>query len=95
LYPATLGRRLPRRRRAVRGVVIENISRLGRDDRDAARGFNTLVDILYVARTLLVVSAEVCPEEVYVGGDGVLEFRRTVSGLCEMRSTDHIFGNGG
>jgi cell division protein ZapE len=73
-------------------VVIENIPRLGREDRDAARRFNILVDTLYEARTLLIASAEVRPEEIYTAGDGVFEFRRTVSRLYEMQSADYMLG---
>jgi cell division protein ZapE len=71
-------------------VIIANIPRLGRDERDAARRFNTLVDTLYEARTLLIASAEVPPEGIYIAGDGVFEFRRTVSRLNEMQSAGYI-----
>ncbi len=71
-------------------IIIEAIPRLGRDDRDAARRFNILVDTLYEARALLIASAEVPPDEIYVAGDGVFEFRRTVSRLNEMQSADYI-----
>jgi cell division protein ZapE len=71
-------------------VIIEDVPRLGRDDRDAARRLNILVDTLYEARTLLIVSAETPPGEIYVAGDGVFEFRRTVSRLIEMQSAGYI-----
>ena len=45
---------------------------------------------LYEARTLVVASAEVPPEEIYIAGDGTFEFRRTVSRLLEMQSEDYI-----
>jgi cell division protein ZapE len=73
-------------------VVLEGIPRLGRDDRDAARRFNILVDALYEARTLLIASAETPPEGIYVAGDAVFEFRRTVSRLNEMQSAGYIAG---
>jgi cell division protein ZapE len=71
-------------------VLVEDIPRLGRDDRDAARRFNILIDTLYEAHVLLVASAEVPPDQIYVAGDGVLEFRRTVSRLHEMQSADYL-----
>jgi cell division protein ZapE len=71
-------------------VIIESIPRLVRDHRDQARRFNILIDTLYEARTLLIASAEVPPEEIYVSGDGTFEFRRTVSRLIEMQSEDYI-----
>jgi len=71
-------------------VIIEGIPRLDPEQRDAARRFNILIDTLYEARTLLVASAEVPPEEIYAAGDGTFEFQRTVSRLIEMQSEDYI-----
>jgi cell division protein ZapE len=71
-------------------VIVEGIPRLGPSERDAARRFNILIDTLYEARSLLVVSAEVPPEEIYTAGDGTFEFQRTVSRLIEMQSEDYI-----
>ncbi len=71
-------------------IIVEGIPRLAREQRNEARRFNILIDTLYEARTLLVASAEVPPEEIYVAGDGTFEFRRTVSRLIEMQSEDYI-----
>ena len=71
-------------------VIIEGIPRLGPEQRDAARRFNILIDALYEARTLLIASAEVLPEEIYAVGDGSFEFQRTVSRLIEMQSEDYV-----
>jgi cell division protein ZapE len=71
-------------------VIIEEIPRLGPGQRDPARRFNILIDTLYEARTLLIASAEVPPEEIYTAGDGTFEFERTVSRLIEMQSEDYI-----
>ena len=71
-------------------VIIEGIPRLGPEQRDAARRFNILIDALYEARTLLIASAEVLPEEIYAVGDGSYEFQRTVSRLIEMQSEDYV-----
>src|SRR5271169_2032790 len=71
-------------------VIVEGIPRLAREQRDEARRFNILIDTLYEARTLLVASAEVSPEEICTAGDGTFEFRRTTSRLIEMQSEDYI-----
>jgi cell division protein ZapE len=71
-------------------ILVEGIPRLDRDRRNEARRFNILIDTLYDARTLLVASAEVRPEEIYPAGDGAFEFQRTVSRLYEMQSEDYI-----
>ena len=71
-------------------VIVEGIPRLGPAQRDPARRFNILIDTLYEARTLLIASAEVPPEEIYAAGDGTFEFQRTVSRLIEMQSEDYV-----
>jgi len=71
-------------------VIIEGIPRLSIEQRDAARRFNILIDTLYEARALLIVSAEVPPEEIYTTRDGTFEFQRTVSRLIEMQSADYV-----
>jgi cell division protein ZapE len=71
-------------------VIVEGIPRLDPTQRDPARRFNILIDTLYEARTLLIASAEVPPEEIYTAGDGTFEFQRTVSRLVEMQSEDYI-----
>ena len=71
-------------------IVIEGIPRLSPQQRNEAQRFHILIDALYEARTLLVASAEVPPEQIYVGGDGSWEFQRTVSRLIEMQSEDYL-----
>jgi cell division protein ZapE len=71
-------------------VIVEGIPRLSPQQRNEARRFNVLIDTLYEARTLLIASAEVPPEEIYPAGDGTFEFRRTVSRMIEMQSEDYI-----
>jgi cell division protein ZapE len=71
-------------------VIVDGIPRLSPQQRNEARRFNILIDTLYEAHTLLIVSAEVPPDEIYTAGDGTFEFRRTVSRLIEMQSEDYI-----
>jgi cell division protein ZapE len=71
-------------------VIIDGIPRLEPGRRNEAQRFHILIDALYEARTLLIASAAVPPEEIYVAGDGAWEFRRTVSRLHEMQSEDYI-----
>ncbi|WP_312125634.1 cell division protein ZapE [Brevundimonas sp.] len=67
-------------------VFLENVPRLGPNNRQEARRLVTLIDALYEAKTRLVVLAEAEPEVLYPEGDGAFEFERTVSRLNEMRS---------
>ncbi|HEV8032728.1 MAG TPA: cell division protein ZapE [Stellaceae bacterium] len=71
-------------------IVLEGIPRLSPKQRNEAQRFHILIDALYEARTLLVASAEVPPEQIYVAGDGSWEFQRTVSRLIEMQSEDYL-----
>jgi cell division protein ZapE len=71
-------------------IVLEGIPRLAPQQRNEAQRFHILIDTLYEARTLLIASAEVPPQEIYVEGDGSFEFQRTVSRLMEMQSEDYV-----
>jgi cell division protein ZapE len=71
-------------------VILEAIPRLDPDRRNEAQRFHILIDALYEARTLLIASAAVPPDEIYPEGDGAAEFRRTASRLHEMQSEDYI-----
>jgi cell division protein ZapE len=71
-------------------LVLKGIPRLSARERNEAQRFQILIDALYEARMLLIASAEVPPEELYVEGDGAFEFRRAVSRLYEMQSDDYI-----
>ena len=71
-------------------IVVEGIPRLSPRERNEAQRFHILIDTLYEARTLLVASAAVSPQEIYVEGDGSFEFQRTVSRLMEMQSEDYV-----
>jgi cell division protein ZapE len=71
-------------------VIIEGIPRLDPGRRNEAQRFHILIDALYEARTLLIASAAVPPDEIYPEGDGASEFRRTASRLHEMQSEDYV-----
>jgi cell division protein ZapE len=70
--------------------VVEGIPRLSPNQRNEAQRFHILIDTLYEAHALLVASAEVPPDQIYVAGDGSFEFQRTVSRLYEMQSEDYV-----
>ena len=70
--------------------MIEDVPRLGPENRDAAKRFVTLIDALYEAKAKVIISAEAEPDELYVSGDGAFEFERTASRLYEMRSADYL-----
>jgi cell division protein ZapE len=76
--------------RAYHTLVLDRVPRLGPDQRNAARRFITLIDVLYDHKVKLLCSAEAAPEALYTEGDGAFEFARTASRLAEMRSADYL-----
>ena len=68
--------------RAFHTLVLEGVPRLGAEDRNAAKRFVTLVDVLYEHKVKLLCTAEAAPVALGV--------ERTVSRLAEMQSADYI-----
>ncbi|GLQ07849.1 cell division protein ZapE [Sneathiella chinensis] len=73
-------------------LLLDNVPKLGPHNRNEAKRFVTLVDILYENGANLVLSADVEATNLYEAGDGHFEFARTVSRLMEMRSEDYLKG---
>lgn len=71
-------------------LVFEGIPLMGRDKRNEAKRFVTLIDTLYEGKVCLICSAAAAPEELYPEGDGSFEFQRTASRLIEMQSRDYF-----
>lgn len=71
-------------------VIISGIPQLSAKNRDSAKRFVTLIDMLYERRVNLICSAETDPDNLYREGDGAFEFHRTASRLKEMQSDDYI-----
>jgi cell division protein ZapE len=71
-------------------VIMAGIPKLSADKRNEAKRFMTLIDALYEHKVKLICTAEVPAQELYTEGDGVFEFRRTVSRLIEMQSEGYL-----
>lgn len=71
-------------------VILVGIPKLGKDNRNEAARFVTLIDALYEYRVKLLASADAEPDELYRAGDGSFEFERTASRLEEMRSEEYL-----
>ncbi len=76
--------------RAYHTVILVAIPQLGREKRNEAKRFVTLIDALYEHGVKFLCSAEVPPADLYPSGDGAFEFERTVSRLIEMQSEDYL-----
>ena len=70
-------------------VLLSGVPRMSAKESDAARRFTWLVDVLYDGRVKLVLSAEAPPEELFVEGENLADFQRTVSRLHEMQSAEY------
>ena len=71
-------------------LIVDDIPRLGAEDRNQARRFITLIDTLYESHGNLICAAAAPPDELYTGRDHAAEFRRTASRLFEMQAEDYI-----
>jgi cell division protein ZapE len=71
-------------------LIMANIPKLSTENRNEAKRFMTLIDVLYEHKVKLLCTAEVPTQELYTEGDGAFEFKRTVSRLIEMQSTDYL-----
>lgn len=71
-------------------VIIVGIPVMGREMRNEAARFVTLIDALYEHRVKLLAAADAEPVALYPSGDGRFEFDRTASRLEEMQSADYL-----
>ena len=73
-------------------IFIEDIPVIDSENRNVAKRFILLIDTLYDNHIRIVVSAAVPPEELYKAKSGTegFEFKRTISRLHEMQSSDYI-----
>ncbi len=76
--------------RSFNTLMISRIPRFFPENRNEAKRFVTLIDILYEHKVNLICTAEVPPLELYTEGDGVFEFQRTASRLMEMQSETYL-----
>ena len=71
-------------------LMISGIPRFFPENRNEAKRFVTLIDVLYEHKVKLICTAEVAPLELYTEGYGAFEFKRTFSRLMEMQSESYL-----
>ncbi len=78
--------------RAFNTIIVEDVPAMSHEQRNEAKRFIMLVDVLYEAKAMLILSAEIDASSLYHAGEGheVLEFRRTASRLAEMCSQEYL-----
>jgi len=76
--------------RCFHSVMISGIPTLTPAQDDATRRFLYLLDEFYDRRVKLIISAARLPESLYEGNRLAFDFRRAVSRLQEMQSTEYL-----
>lgn len=71
-------------------VILAGVPIMTPEQRNEAKRFATLIDILYDHNVKLVCSAAAPPDGLYQHGTGTFEFRRTASRLIEMQSDAYL-----
>lgn len=71
-------------------LFIDRIPQLTPAMANEARRFTLLIDTLYDERVKLICSAAAAPEALYRTGENADAFRRAVSRLAEMQSTEYL-----
>ena len=71
-------------------LILSEIPKLSAEKHNQAKRFMTLIDTLYEYKVKLLCTAEVPAQALYTEGEGVFEFRRTVSRLIEMQSESYL-----
>ena len=70
--------------------IISDIYQLTIDQKDIARRFTWLIDILYDENRNLALSSNVPITQLYLDGDFANEFERTISRLEEMQTDEYL-----
>jgi len=70
-------------------VVMSDMKQIPPEDTATAKRFILLVDALYEKRRILIISAEVSAEQLYIGKKVEFEYKRTLSRLKEMQSSNY------
>jgi cell division protein ZapE len=71
-------------------VLMSNVKVMGSGSDDSARRFIALVDEFYERHVKLIMSAEQPLESLYSDGNLSFEFKRCLSRLLEMQSTEYL-----
>ena len=71
-------------------IILTEIHQMDKACDDVARRFVLLIDVLYDHHVKLICSAEVSPDQLYLGSRLSFEFESTVSRLLEMQSSEYL-----
>ncbi|MCF6320304.1 MAG: AFG1 family ATPase [Rhizobiaceae bacterium] len=77
--------------RQYKTIMIDDVPVLSAEERNEAKRFIMLIDVLYDNKCRVIISAEGPPDTIYqvASGKEAFEFARTVSRLIELQSQDY------
>lgn len=70
-------------------IILRNVPIIPQDHTDEVIRFINLIDNVYFSKIQFFMTSETEPEKLYTKGFRVKEFKRTISRLNEMESTDY------
>lgn len=73
-------------------IIMKDVPIIDSDNTNVVIRFINFIDNVYINKNLLFISLEASPQEIYIGGERNMEFKRTVSRLHEIES-DYYFKN--
>lgn len=73
--------------------IISNIHSISSKENDIARRFIWLIDVLYDSRCKLIIGSNIPLDQIYISDELNSEFKRTLSRLNEMQSSEYISRN--
>ena len=79
--------------RKVKFIIIRDLRHLNDDCQNLATRFIFFIDALYENKNILSLSTDNELDKIYSGNINSFEFKRTISRLNEMRSSDYIKDN--
>jgi len=71
-------------------VVLEGVREIREEEGDIITRFINFIDNAYFYKTLLFITLDRAPEEIYKKGKRAEEFKRTISRLNEMNNQDYL-----
>lgn len=70
-------------------IILRNVPMIPQDHTDEVIRFINLIDNIYANRVKFFMTSETEPEKIYTKGFRIKEFKRTISRLHEMESSDY------
>ena len=71
-------------------IILSGIDKLTTENQNIARRFTWLIDVIYDNNTKLAISSKCNLSEIYLEGDFINEFNRTLSRLSEMQTIEYL-----